>query len=79
MMHYRLFRAVFPILFITTVQVYAQVDISRLEEIREKAKQGDVRARYQLAQIYEEGKYEKQNLKKAFSLYKSLLQLRENV
>ncbi|MGB0525053.1 MAG: SEL1-like repeat protein [Flammeovirgaceae bacterium] len=69
-MHYKIFRAAIPFLFLFTFHAGAQVNIERVEEVKELAKKGDVRAKYQLAQLYEEGKYEKQNLKRAFALYK---------
>ena len=70
-MHYYLFRAMLPIFLLLAFHTHAQVNIERIDEIREQAKKGDARAQYQLGILFEEGKYEKQNLKKAFSLYKS--------
>lgn len=70
-MHYFILRAVIPFLLLVSIQLNAQINIEDIEEIREKAKKGDVRAKFLQAQLYEEGKYEKQNLKKAFMLYKS--------
>ncbi|MFT5618506.1 MAG: TPR repeat protein, partial [Arenicella sp.] len=47
-----------------------EVDIERIEAIKEEAKAGKPRALYLLGVLYEEGKYERQNLRKANQYYR---------
>ena len=59
------------LIFLSPLFMYAQeVDIERLEEIKEKAKDGDPRSMFLMGIVLEQGKYEKQNIKKAAQYYK---------
>ncbi len=47
-----------------------EFDIERIAAIKEEAKAGEPRALYLLGVLYEEGKYERQNLRRANQYYK---------